>query len=59
MEAGHGKGAPDGIGASIKGQADSLINEQKCDIMKAAYLKEGLKCIGIPERIIETVGLPD
>ena len=42
MEAGHGKGAPDGIGAAIKRQADHLVVVTEKDISCAADLVQGL-----------------
>lgn len=42
MEAGHGKGAPDGIGAVIKRTADTVVNTQGQDITKTADLIEGM-----------------
>ena len=42
MEAGHGKGAPDGIGAAIKRQADNLVIVSERDITCAADLVQGL-----------------
>ena len=57
MEAGHGKGAPDGIGAAIKRQADHVVNVTEKDITCAAELVQGLtsqqtsvKIIEIPEK---------
>jgi hypothetical protein len=41
MEAGHGKGAPDGIGAVVKRAADTLVNTYRRDITCSADLIEG------------------
>ncbi|XP_069136746.1 uncharacterized protein [Argopecten irradians] len=43
LEAGHGKGAADGIGGVIKRKADDLVNVQGKDITCAKDLLEGLK----------------
>ncbi|XP_052778140.1 uncharacterized protein LOC128215498 [Mya arenaria] len=43
LEAGHGKGAPDGVGATIKRHADQLVNSKGMDVMCAADLMDGLK----------------
>lgn len=40
-EAGHGKGAPDGIGAVLKRSADALVNTHGHDITRAADLVTG------------------
>ena len=45
LEAGHGKGAPDGIGGALKGQADSLVVVQRKDITCAKDLVEGLNAL--------------
>jgi hypothetical protein len=42
MEASHGKGAPDGIGAVIKRTADTVVNTKGQDITKTADLIEGM-----------------
>ncbi|XP_038063032.1 uncharacterized protein LOC119733721 [Patiria miniata] len=42
MEAGHGKGAPDGVGGVLKRTADSLVSQGK-DIPTAHELYESLK----------------
>ena len=42
MEAGHGKGAPDGVGGVLKRTADSLVTHGK-DIPDAHILYESLK----------------
>ena len=34
-EAGHGKGAPDGVGASVKRLADSYVTHQRQNILSA------------------------
>ena len=52
-EAGHGKAAPDRIGATIKRQADRLIHEQKREVMKATDLTEGLKSLGTKVKLFE------
>lgn len=44
MEAGHGKGAPDGIGAVLKRSADSLVNTHNRDVTCSADLVDG-KCV--------------
>lgn len=41
-ESGHGTGAPDGVGAVLKRQADNMVNTRRRDIMKAADIVEGL-----------------
>jgi len=41
MEAGHGKGAPDGIGAVVKREADTLVNTHETDITGASALMRG------------------
>ncbi|WAR13571.1 LOW QUALITY PROTEIN: hypothetical protein MAR_027751 [Mya arenaria] len=38
MEAGHGKGAPDGVGAALKRNADALVNTHNRDVICAADL---------------------
>ncbi|WAR01361.1 hypothetical protein MAR_007919 [Mya arenaria] len=43
LEAGHGRGAPDGVGATIKRHADQLVNSKGMDVMCAADLIDGLK----------------
>ena len=45
LEAGHGKGAPDGIGGALKRQADSLVVVQRKDITCAKNLIEGLNAL--------------
>ncbi|WAR25600.1 LOW QUALITY PROTEIN: hypothetical protein MAR_011304 [Mya arenaria] len=45
-EAGHGKGALNGIGLCVKRLADSLVLHDKQDITKAAELLEGLAKLG-------------
>ncbi len=44
MEAGHGKGAPDGVGGVLKRTADSLVAQGK-DIPNAHKLYESLKSV--------------
>ena len=44
-ESGHDKGAPDGVGAAVKRQADNLVNVCGKDIMKSSDLLEGLQGI--------------
>ncbi|KAH3885426.1 hypothetical protein DPMN_009419 [Dreissena polymorpha] len=41
-ESGHGKRAPDGIGAVLKRQADTMVNTRGMDITKAADIVNGL-----------------
>ncbi|WAR12343.1 hypothetical protein MAR_026523 [Mya arenaria] len=43
MEAGHGKGAPDGVGAALKRNADALVNTHNRDVICAADLVDGLQ----------------
>ncbi|KAK3102875.1 hypothetical protein FSP39_014573 [Pinctada imbricata] len=43
LEAGHGKGAADGVGAAIKRHADALVTVKKQDIMCANDLVSGLE----------------
>ena len=43
VQAGHGKGAPDGIGAVVKRAADTLVNTYSRDITCSADLIEGNK----------------
>jgi hypothetical protein len=45
-EAGHGKGAPDGIGSCVKRLADSLVLHDKQDVTKVSELLEGLTKLG-------------
>lgn len=42
LEAGHGKGAPDGVGAVVKRQADTMVNTRGKDVTCAAELLQGL-----------------
>ena len=56
MEAGHGKGAPDGIGAAIKRQADEVVNVTQKDITCAADLVQGLTSQKSSIKIVE---IPD
>ncbi|XP_052255952.1 uncharacterized protein LOC127861484 isoform X1 [Dreissena polymorpha] len=53
MEAGHGKGAPDGIGAVVKREADTLVNTHETDIMGASALMRGLEKLGSRLMIFE------
>ncbi|WAR24732.1 hypothetical protein MAR_038401 [Mya arenaria] len=43
MEAVHGKGAPDGVGAALKRNADALVNTHNRDVICAADLVDGLQ----------------
>ncbi|WAR24724.1 hypothetical protein MAR_038393 [Mya arenaria] len=43
MEAGHGKGAPDGVGAALKRNADAPFNTHNRDVICAADLVDGLQ----------------
>ncbi|WAR20475.1 hypothetical protein MAR_002313, partial [Mya arenaria] len=43
MEAGYGKGAPDGVGAPLKRNADALVNTHDRDVICAADLVDGLQ----------------
>ncbi|WAR20605.1 hypothetical protein MAR_002443 [Mya arenaria] len=43
MEAGHGKGAPDGVGAALKRNADALVNTHDRDVICAADLVDAAK----------------
>ena len=43
LEAGHGKGAADGIGAAIKRQADSIVNVSGKDITNGRELLDRLQ----------------
>lgn len=42
-DSGHGKGAPDSIGAVFKRQADALVYTSQSDKMNATDLKENLE----------------
>lgn len=53
MEAGHGKGAPDGIGAAIKRQADDLVNVTEKDISCASDLVNGLTLLQSSVKVFE------
>ena len=57
-EAGHGKGAPDGVGATCKRTADQVI-AQKGDIMNLHKIADTLhkKCPAIKISIIEDVDI--
>lgn len=41
-ESGHGKGAPDGIGAVVKRQSDDLVRTRQRDVMQASDIVEGM-----------------
>ncbi|MES9882527.1 MAG: hypothetical protein ABW185_16790 [Sedimenticola sp.] len=53
LEASHGKGAPDGIGAVVKRQADNLVNVSQKDIMKSSDLIHGLTMLGTSIQLFE------
>ncbi|WAR24274.1 hypothetical protein MAR_037943, partial [Mya arenaria] len=42
-KAGHGKGAPDGVGAALKRNADALVNTHNRDVICAADLVDAAK----------------
>ncbi|WAQ99824.1 LOW QUALITY PROTEIN: hypothetical protein MAR_024197 [Mya arenaria] len=53
LEASHGKGAANGIGAAVKQHADRAVNTRSVDITNAEYMIRGLKMTNTSVELFE------
>ena len=55
-ESGHGKGAPDGVGASVKRMADNYVAQQRHSILSARDIASLLRETKIKAHVVSITG---